>query len=574
MVSLQIETMWSPVVLVILLAFGSVAPAAAQSDPTRPIVDSLAGQVQGTTESCGLFCTYYSFKGIPYAEPPVGSRRFRNPVPRARWNGVLDGSSHGAECLQPGLLPGQVRGAEDCLFLNIYTQQLIGQRSVMVWIHGGGYNANSGNSEDFGPEKFVPENVLLVTINYRLGALGFLSTGDRYAAGNWGLKDCLQALRWVRDNIGAYGGDPNSVTIFGNSAGGSLVHLLVITASDQGLFHRAIAQSGTALVPFAFQPRPRFYADRIAVALGFGSDSSTYVDRLRSIPAEQLIPFQDTVFTMPVPRYLRPQDFGPVVEPADAPEETIIRQRPVDLIRSGSRRVPLIVGFNDLEGAFFTAIENAFDPTVKEQFNANPHLLVPFFWNVPEGTVASSQISTQFRQHYWQSQPLDASLDYEWTVYMSDHLFLFAIDQTVRLHAEAAVAAPLYYYKFSYDGDLNLYKKIMGVQYPGAIHTDDLPYLFHIASALQEPIPAGSHANTVSSRVVRLWTNFARTGNPTPSQDALLQNIQWPLVGATGTGYLSIGHDLIAMPQQSPNPTRMALWYNLQQTYANTPFEI
>uniref|UniRef100_A0A9I3EI50 Carboxylesterase type B domain-containing protein n=1 Tax=Anopheles dirus TaxID=7168 RepID=A0A9I3EI50_9DIPT len=562
------------VAFVSVLALGSVVPAAAQIDPTRPIIDSPAGQVQGTTESCGLFCTYYSFKGIPYAEAPVGSLRFRNPVPRARWSGVRDGSSHGAECLQASVVPGQVRGAEDCLYLNIYTQQLVGQRPVMVWIHGGGYSANSGNSVDFGPDKLVPENVLLVTINYRLGALGFLSTGDRYAAGNWGLKDCLQALRWVRDNIGAYGGDPNSVTIFGNSAGGALVHLLVLTAPGQGLFHRAIAQSSTVLVPYAFQTRPRFYADRIAVALGFGSDSSTYVDRLRSIPAEQLVPFQETAFTIPVPRYLRPLDFAPVVEPADAPEETMVRQRPIDLIRSGGHRVPFIIGYTDLEAAFFTALENAIDPTVKGQFNANPHLLVPFFWHVADGSAASSQISGQFRQHYWQSRPLDASLDYEWTVYQSDHLFLFAIDQTVRLHAQTATAAPLYYYQFSYDGDLNLYKKIFGVQHPGAIHTDDLPYMFHIASALQEPIPAGSHANTVSSRVVRLWANFATFGNPTPSQEALLQNVQWPLVGATGTGYLSIGHDLIAMPQQTPNPTRITLWYNLQQSYANAPFEI
>ncbi|KFB38767.1 putative esterase [Anopheles sinensis] len=544
-------------------------------DPARPIITSPAGQVQGTTESCGLFCSYYSFKGIPYAEPPVGARRFRNPVPHGGWTGVRDGSSHGSDCLQASLIPGEVRGSEDCLFLNIYTQQLVGQRPVMLWIHGGGYGANSGNSDEFGPEKLVQENVLLVTINYRLGALGFLSTGDRYAQGNWGLKDCLQALRWVRANIAAFGGDPSNVTLFGNSAGAALVHLLVLAdaPANEGLFHRAIAQSSTTLVPYAFQPRPRFYADRIASALGFGTDSSVYVEQLRSIPVAQFIPFQEAAFTIPVPRFLRPIDFGPVVEPLDAPEETIVRQRPIELIRERGHRVPFMVGYTDLEGAFFTALENAIDPTVKPQFNANAHLLVPFFWNVSPGSAASTQISNAFRNHYWQGRPIDASVDYEWTVYQTDHQFLFAIDQTVRLHAQAAPSVPLYYYQFEYDGDLNLYKKIFGVTHPGAIHTDELPYQFHIPAAMLEPIPPTSHANTVSSRVVRMWANFARTGNPTPSQEALLQNIQWPMVRSDGAGYLAIGHDLVPW-QQSPNPTRMSLWYNLQQTYANAPFEI
>ncbi|XP_052902546.1 bile salt-activated lipase-like [Anopheles moucheti] len=560
------------VAFVSFLLLMSVTSVSSQSDPSRPIIDCPAGQVQGTTESCGLFCTYYSFKGVPYAEPPVGSLRFRNPVPRARWQGVRDGSNHGSDCLQVALTPGLIRGNEDCLYLNVYTQQLIGTRPVMVWIHGGGYGANSGNSEEYGPEKLIQDNVLLVTINYRLGALGFLSTGDRYAAGNWGLKDCLQALRWIRTNIAAFGGDPDNVTIFGNSAGAALVHLLVLTDDGQGLFHKAIAQSSTALVPYAFQTRPKFYADRIALAFGFGADSSTYVELLRTIPAEQFIPFQEAAFTIPVPRFLRPLDFGPVVEPADAPEETIIRQRPIELIRSGAHRVPFIVGYTDLEGAFFTALENAIDPTVKGQFNANSHLLVPFFWNVGEGTASSNQISGAFRQHYWQSQPLAASLDYEWSVYQTDHQFLFAIDQTVRLHAQTT-SVPLYYYQFAYDGDLNLYKKIFGVQHPGAIHTDELPYVFHIPAAMLVPVSPDSHANTVSSRVVRMWTNFARTGNPTPTQEALLQNVLWSTVGATGAGYLSVGYDL-AVIQQTPNPTRMNLWYNLQQTYANAPFEI
>ncbi|XP_050091692.1 acylcarnitine hydrolase-like [Anopheles aquasalis] len=566
---------WNVAFTLLLILAVAALPGQGQ-DPSRPIISSPAGQIQGTTESCGLFCSYYSFKGIPYAQPPTGSLRFRNPVPHPGWSGVRDGAHHGAVCLQTGVIPGQMRGSEDCLYLNVYTQQLVGAgRPVMVWIHGGGYGVNSGNIEEYGPEKLVKENVVLVTLNYRLGALGFLSTGDRHAQGNWGLKDCLQALRWIRTNIAPFGGDPNSVTIFGNSAGAALVHLLVIAdqSATEGLFHKAIAQSSTGLVPYAFQPRPRFYADRIAAALGLGTDSGSYVEQLRTVPAEQFIAYQEAGFTIPVPRFLRPLDFGPVVEPADAPEPRIVTRRPIDGIRQNGHRVPFIIGYTDLEGAFFTAFENAIDPTVKPQFNANPHLLVPFFWNVPAGTVASQQISSTFQSYYWQGRPLDASLDYEWTVYQTDHQFLFPMDQTVRLHAQAS-SVPLYYFQFAYDGDLNLYKKLFNIPHPGAVHTDELPYLFHIPAAMLAPVPDTSHANTVSDRIVRMWANFARTGNPTPSPEALLQNIQWPTVeGPSGQRYLSIGHDL-APSTLSPNPSRMAQWYNLQQSYSNGPFEV
>uniref|UniRef100_A0A182FPJ5 Carboxylesterase type B domain-containing protein n=1 Tax=Anopheles albimanus TaxID=7167 RepID=A0A182FPJ5_ANOAL len=480
------------VAFALLSILGVVMPGQAQ-DPSRPIISSPAGQIQGSTESCGLFCSYYSFKGIPYAQPPIGSLRFRNPVPHPGWSGVRDGANHGSVCLQTGVIPGQTRGSEDCLYLNIYTQQLVGAgRPVMVWIHGGGYGVNSGNIEEFGPEKLVKENVVLVTLNYRLGALGFLT---------------------------------------------------------------------------------RFYADRLASTLGFGTDSGTYVEQLRTVAAEQFIAYQEAGFTIPVPRFLRPLDFGPTVEPADAPEPRIITRRPIDGIRQNGHRVPFIIGYTDLEGAFFTAFENAIDPTVKPQFNANPHLLVPFFWNVPAGTAASQQISSSFQNYYWQGRPLDSSLDYEWTVYQTDHQFLFPMDQTVRLHAQAS-SVPLYYFQFAYDGDLNLYKKLFNILHPGAVHTDELPYLFHIPAVMLDPVPDTSHANTVSDRIVRMWANFARTGNPTPSPETLLQNIQWPSVeGPSGQRYLSIGHDL-APSTLSPNPSRMAQWYNLQQSYANAPFEV
>lgn len=174
---------------------------------------------------------YFAFRGIPYAEPPVGALRWRNPVPHRGWTGVRDASQHGEHCPHNGWFGLDIGGVEDCLFLNVNTPALTGSRPVMVWIHGGSFSSGSGDSWVYGPDFFVNENVVLVTINYRLGILGFLGTADGASQGNYGLKDMVEALRWVRTNIASFGGNPNQVTIFGESAGSVAVSIQLFSFS-------------------------------------------------------------------------------------------------------------------------------------------------------------------------------------------------------------------------------------------------------------------------------------------------------------------------------------------------------
>jgi bile salt-stimulated lipase len=189
-------------------------------------VTTTTGQVQGIQLSTGILQpNYFAFKGIPYAEPPIGNLRFRNPVPHRGWSGVRDASEHGEHCPHSGWFGLDSGGVEDCLFLNVYSSSLTGSRAVMVWIHGGAFDSGSGDSWVYGPDFLVNDGVVVVTINYRLGALGFLATGDGAAQGNWGLKDMVEALRWVRSNIARFGGNPNAVTVFGESAGSASVSL-------------------------------------------------------------------------------------------------------------------------------------------------------------------------------------------------------------------------------------------------------------------------------------------------------------------------------------------------------------
>ena len=227
---------------------GGAAPPSALS-PDTPVAVT-GGLVRGAPAEThpGIL----AFQGIPYAAAPVGDLRWRPPAPAATWDGVRDASAPGATCPQQGL-PGGGQGAaqsEDCLYLNVWApREADGPLPVMVWIHGGGYRLGSGSGTYGAP--LAARGVVLVTINYRLNVFGFLAhpalsaESPHGASGNYGLLDMVAALEWVRDNAAAFGGDPDRVTIFGESAGGGAVMALMIAPQAEGLFHRAIAQSWT-----------------------------------------------------------------------------------------------------------------------------------------------------------------------------------------------------------------------------------------------------------------------------------------------------------------------------------------
>lgn len=256
---------------------------------SEPEIETTGGIVRGRTSSCGLFCSYFDFRGIPYAQPPVGELRFRAPLPHPGWEGVRDAKEHGANCPSGSVLGG-LSYNEDCLFLNIYTKSLTDNLPVMVWIHGGSFSGGSGNSLVYGPDYLVDDGVMVVSINYRLGPLGFLSTGDNNAPGNYGLKDAVLALKWIQDNIARFGGDPNRVTIFGESAGGAFVHYLILSPSARGLFNRAISQSGSALNPWAYQTNPAQVARRFGERLGLRyADNAEFVEQLREVEWKDLV---------------------------------------------------------------------------------------------------------------------------------------------------------------------------------------------------------------------------------------------------------------------------------------------
>ncbi|PNF33591.1 hypothetical protein B7P43_G14683, partial [Cryptotermes secundus] len=305
----------------------------------------------------------FAFQGVPYAKPPVGELRFKPPQPAEPWTGVLDATKEAPMCVQRGLFPSdiEVRGQEDCLYLNVYTPRISKSGSeaapldVMVWVHGGGWFTGSGNTDMYGPQYLLDKDIILVTMNYRLGLIGFLSTEDAECPGNNGMKDQVAALRWVRDNIVEFGGNPNRVTIFGESAGGSSTHLHMLSPASKGLFHRAISQSGIVLSPWALTPpgSPKLVAEQVADVFNCPVQSSSELisclrkqDAYKLYGAELLIPA----------KRMSPITFTPVIEEqVGEGDEVFMSDHPMKILLSGDLElVPWMVGFASNEGVFFT----------------------------------------------------------------------------------------------------------------------------------------------------------------------------------------------------------------------------
>uniref|UniRef100_A0A336MI63 Carboxylic ester hydrolase n=1 Tax=Culicoides sonorensis TaxID=179676 RepID=A0A336MI63_CULSO len=529
---------------------------------------SHGGKVEGSQKIINLRERYFSFKGIPYAEPPIGNLRLRNPRPHPGWEGVRNASSHGAVCVGLGWF--SVIGEEDCLFLNVYTPPDLNpdeKYAVMFWIHGGSFTGGSGDSFTFGPELLVGQNVIVVTTNYRLGLLGFFSTNDKYAQGNYGLKDCVEALRWVQNNIEAFGGDPNRVTIFGESAGASLVHYLVLSPMAKGLFSGAISQSGTALNPWAFQDYPRTQAYKVAQLLNLTfTTTEDLVNQLRAV--EDPLMFAEitpATVDLEVPRVSLPFMFAPSVEPEDSEEEIFLSEPPLRIMKKGTfNQVPYICGATNEEG-LWVIVETEMFPDVLDKFNNNSKLLLPYEWYLDPESDAACDVINNIQNMYFKGEPvIKDPLDY--VKYATDRHFEYAAYKTVELHASRSTQ-PVFFYIFSFDGALNYVKRYLKLgSYEGAMHADDLPYLFRMAG-IPAPILPGNPALVVRSRMIKMWTDFAKFGTPTPETNELIP-ITWPRI-QIGHEFMDIGENLV--PGREPFRERMQMWKDLDSKYNNAP---
>jgi len=477
-----------------LLAAAFLSLPAVADDP--PVINAPAGKVRG--QSTGALQV---FKGIPYALPPTGARRWKPPLPMPKWNETRVADQYGPACVQPKARSGSIYAwdigalSEDCLSLNVWAPAKAGKAPVFVWIHGGALSTGSGGEPLYDGSKLAERGLVVVTINYRMGILGFLAhpalsaESRRNVSGNYGLLDQIAALRWVKNNIAAFGGDAGNVTIAGESAGGLSVMYLMVAPEARGLFHKAVAQSaymisapelrGTTHGGVAAEPVGPWLGEKLGAGDLAGLRSMDAVALTEGAASAGYFPFFN-IDGRVLPRQ--------VVEAIDRGEQA---------------RVPILAGFNsgEIRSLKFLASPVPADAaTYEKEIRARYADLADAFLKLyPSSDMAESVLATT----------RDAL--YGWT---SERLVM----------KQTALGVPSYLYLFDHGYPAAVE---MGLH---AFHASEIPYVFGTAdkTPIRWPkVPATPVETQLSDAMLNYWASFARSGAPTADGQPA-----WPAYGA------------------------------------------
>jgi para-nitrobenzyl esterase len=480
-------------------AGASAAPAAHQG--AGLVVATAGGALRGMTAG-----GTDEFLGIPYAAPPVGPLRWRPPQPAARWAGIRAATAYAPHCPQPPSAFGVASTSENCLYLNVFRPAGAAGRDlpVMVWIHGGAFIA--GESDDYNPAALVRHGVIVVTINYRLGALGFLADSALAShpggpSGDYGLMDQQAALRWVQANIAAFGGNPRNVTLSGESAGGLSVLSQLVSPGARGLFSRAIAESGTYNLTQASLATAETAGQAFAAKAGCSGNTAAC---LRALPVSAIVDNEDFAG-------YRPDIDGKVLTQSIGPA-----------LASGQfNRVPVINGTNRDEWRLFVAqaqLDGA-PPVTAANYQAS------IASTLAVSAAAAAAIAAQYPLSAYSSAPVALGAVGTDAIFACPAL---SVDQSLSKYV------PTYAYEFNDENAPERYlPPVAGLPY-GAAHESEVQYLFTLSNT---PFPGGltPPQQHLAAAMKTYWTNLARTGSPSSASEPL-----WPRFTSTSQQILSL----------------------------------
>ncbi|XP_003793085.1 neuroligin-4, X-linked isoform X2 [Otolemur garnettii] len=553
------------------------------SQAQYPVVNTNYGKIRGlrTPLPNEILGPVEQYLGVPYASPPTGERRFQPPEPPSSWTGVRNATQFAAVCPQHldersllhDMLPVWFTANldtlmtyvqdqnEDCLYLNIYVpteddiHEQNSKKPVMVYIHGGSYMEGTGNMID-GSILASYGNVIVITINYRLGILGFLSTGDQAAKGNYGLLDQIQALRWIEENVGAFGGDPKRVTIFGSGAGASCVSLLTLSHYSEGLFQKAIIQSGTALSSWAVNYQPAKYTRILADKVGCNMlDTTDMVECLRNKNYKELI--QQTI--TPATYHIA---FGPVIDGDVIPDDPQILMEQGEFLN-----YDIMLGVNQGEGLkFVDGIVDNEDGVTPNDFDFSVSNFVDNLYGYPEGKDTLRE-TIKFMYTDWADKENPETRRKTLVALFTDHQWVAPAVATADLHAQ--YGSPTYFYAFYHHCQSE-----MKPSWADSAHGDEVPYVFGIPMiGPTELFSCNFSKNDVmlSAVVMTYWTNFAKTGDPNqpvPQDTKFIhtkpnrfEEVAWSKYNPKDQLYLHIG--LKPRVRDHYRATKVAFWLEL-----------
>jgi para-nitrobenzyl esterase len=478
--------------LACILAIGHVGHSqTGNTGGASPVVSVNTGQLRGAVTPEGVAV----FKNVPFAQPPIGDLRWREPLPAKSWTGVRDATAFGPMCNQAG--NKQLPHSEDCLQLNVWTPKWPMNSSVpvMVWIHGGGNTAGSGIEALFNGETLARRGLVIVNVNYRLGVFGFFAhpgltkESAHHASGNYGLADQIMALRWVKENIGRFGGNPANVTIFGESAGAADVNALIASPLSKGLFMRAIAQSGPigTQLPLAESEKRGV---ELAAKLGFSGEDA--VAKLRALPDVELME--------------KAAQGGPAMGMAINVDSWVLTEQASKTYTDGrQQRVALLIGNNSQEMQPRGATGDIRQMVTQRYGPLADRALAAYGLNGAEDPQPDPEHGTVMLQ------------------FTTDNSFRCGTVQELIWHTAAANTG--YEYQFS--------RTVHGQEEKGAPHASEIPFIFGTLPVWQRLRNYNESDHDYALIMQEYWTNFAKTGDPNGGK-----LVKWPKFDARARVYM------------------------------------